>query len=318
MAPNRMEGAVMRRATIRLAWVLALLVGFGLAARAGPAELLKAGKEAVQGGQWDQAIQLYTQVIGSPGVRNSDLVVAHNNRGYAHFGKGELGAAIADYSAAIRVAPNNFDGHSLRGWANFTKGALSDAIADSTTAIRIDPKSAFAYRNRGRAQLYSGQAKPAADDFAAALRTAPADALGVLWLHIARVRSGQDDLAELKANIDRLDRTKWPGPLFEVLIGEKTMEAVGDIAVADGGDKPRAERVCDAQVYFGLLQLAAGDRREAENLFKAAVEDCPIGVAEATEIAVARMELNRLGIGRANTEPKPVAPKPTRSKKSKS
>jgi lipoprotein NlpI len=308
----------MRRPASRLAWVLAFLVGFGLAARAGPAELLKAGGEAVQGGQWDQAIRLYTQVIGAPGVTNSDLAVAHSNRGYAHFGKGEIDAAIADYSAAIRVAPNSADGHSLRGWANFTKGALSEAIADSSTAIRLDPRSAFAYRNRGRAHLYSGQAKPAADDFAAALRITPADPLGVLWLHIARVRSGMDDLAELKANMDRLDRKKWPGPLFEVLTGEKTMEAVGDIAVSEGGEKPRAERVCDAQVYFGLLQLAAGDRREAETLFKAAVEDCPIGVAEATEIAVARMELNRLGIGRASAEPKPVVPKPTRSKKSKS
>ena len=306
----------MRTAKMRLALAFFVVIGFGLAARAGPADLLQAGQDAVQSGQWDQAIRLYTQAIASPGLASSDVAFAHVNRGYAHFAKGELDAAITDYGAAIRLAPKDANGHSLRGWAYFTKGAMSQAIADSTAAIKIDSQSAFTYRNRGRAHLYSGQAKAAIEDFAAAVRIAPSDPLGVLWLHIARARAGQDDLAEFRANIDKLDRKKWPGPVVEVLTGAMTMEAVGDVAMASG-EKSRAEQVCDAQVYFGLLQLAAGDRQEAGKLFKAAVEDCPVGVAEATEIAVAKMELRRLGTARASTEPKPVGSKPVAAKPKK-
>src|SRR5438034_1993581 len=130
---------------------------------------------AIQEGRWDEAIRLSTQAIAAPGASNADLAEAHNHRGYAYFGKGQTDQAIADYTAAIRLDPNDADPHGLRGWAHFTQGAMKEAIADSTTAIRLDPNSAFAYRNRGRAQLYAGQARPAADNFAAAVKVAPSD-----------------------------------------------------------------------------------------------------------------------------------------------
>ena len=79
------------------------------------------------------------------------------------------------------------------------------------------------------------------------------------------------------------------------MTGASTPAQVGDIATSARGEKTQAERVCDAQVYFGLLQLAAGDKSEARALFKAAAEDCPAGVAEATELAVANLELKGLG-----------------------
>src|SRR5262249_11976558 len=221
--------------------------------------------------------------------------MAHSQRGYAHFAKGRADQAIVDYNEALRIAPNNADANSLRGWAHFVKGSMNRAVADSTAAIRVDPNMVFAYRNRCRAQLYSGRAKAAADDFAAAVRLTPTDALGIIWLHLARVRAGQNDLGEFRDNVAKVDRSQWPGTLLDVVTGAATPEQVGDIAMGAAGNKTQAERVCDAQVYFGLLQLAAGDKGEARALFKAAVEDCPIGIAEATELAVANLELKALG-----------------------
>src|SRR5207244_11042296 len=143
---------------------------------------------AVQQGRWVEAIGLFSQAIAQPGRSKAELASAHSQRGYAYFARGHIDPAIADYNAAIKLAPNDGHVYGLRGWAEFIKGNLKQALADSAAAVRLDPISAVAFRNRGRAQLYSGKPKPAVDDFAAAVRLTPSDALGVIWLHVARVR----------------------------------------------------------------------------------------------------------------------------------
>ncbi len=295
---------------IRLGLAVLIVIGLAHATRADPAALLSAGSEAIQKEQWDEAIAVLSQAIAG-GLPNPDLARAHTDRGYAYFAKSQMVQAIADYTAAIRLAPNEAEAHSLRGWVHFTQGAIKAAAADSTAAIRLDPNLAFAFRNRGRAQLYAGQLRPAADDFATAVQLAPADVLGVIWLHVARARAGQADQQEFVANLAKIDRRTWPGPIADVLTGAITQDKLGDIAKSAEGEKPQREHVCDAQVYLGLLQLAAGDKDEARKFFKAAVDDCPLGVAEATERAVAKMELKRLGPESARAAPKPKTPKPT-------
>jgi hypothetical protein len=89
-----------------------------------------------------------------------------------------------------------------------------------------------------------------------------------------------------------------------------TAERVGDIAKSSEVEKSRRERVCDTQVYFGLLQLAAGDKGEARKRFDAAVTDCPAGTAEAVERAVAKMELKQLGAVPTPRAPRSRTPKP--------
>jgi lipoprotein NlpI len=279
----------------RLGLAVLIVIGAAFSTRADPNDLLSAGSEAIHKGQWDEAIRVLSQAIAQGALAKPDLATAHTNRGYAYFGEGQVDKAITDYTAAIKLAPNDADPHSLRGWAHFTEGKFREAIADSTAAIRLDPNLAFALRNRGRAELYTGRPRPAADDFAAAVRLAPSDLLGVIWLHVARVRSGQADQQEFAANVVKIDRRTWPGPIADILTGAVTQDKLGDIAKSAQGEKSQGERVCDAQVYLGLLQLAAGDKREAEMLLRAAVVDCPTGAAEATEIAVAKLELKGMG-----------------------
>ena len=282
-------------AIIWLIVAVPIVIGIADASRADPVALLGTGSEAIQKGRWDDAIAVLSQAIAG-GLSNPDLATAHTNRGYAYFGKGQMDQAITDYTAAIRLAPNDAEAHSLRGWAHFTRGAMKQAIADSTAAIRLDPNLAFAFRNRGRAQLYAGQPRPAVDDFATAVRLVPADALGVIWLHVARTRAGQADQQEFAANVAKIDRRTWPGPIADVLAGAITQDKLGDLALSAEGAKSKDEKVCDAQVYLGLLQVAAGDKNEAGKLFKAAVDDCPLGPAEVTEVAVAKMELKAIGM----------------------
>src|SRR5260370_41523095 len=104
-------------------------------------------------------------------------------------------------------------------------------------------------------------------------------------------------------NSGRIPRRSIAGngraPCSKVVTGASIPAQVGDIAMSAKGEKTQAERVCDAQVYFGLLQLAAGDKSEARALFKAATKDCPLCVAEATELTVPNLDLKRLGVAPA-------------------
>jgi len=108
-----------------------------------------------------------------------------------------------------------------------------EAIADSTLAIRLDPISAFAFGTADEQSCIPTQ--PAVDDFSVAVHLAPTDVLGVIWLHLARVRAGQPDQQEFTANVAKIDRSTWPGPLADVLAGAITQEQLRDIAKSSTG-----------------------------------------------------------------------------------
>ena len=60
--------------------------------------------------------------------------------------------AIADYTQAIELDPNNAGVYFNRGVANETLNQYGEAIKDYTQAIGIDPSNAVAYFNRGVAK----------------------------------------------------------------------------------------------------------------------------------------------------------------------
>ena len=53
--------------------------------------------------------------------------------------------AIADYSEAVRIDPNNAKAYYDRGLAYRSNGKRDKAIADFSEAIRLDPNNAAAY-----------------------------------------------------------------------------------------------------------------------------------------------------------------------------
>ena len=72
-----------------------------------------------------------------------------NNRAGAWWDKGDFDRAIADYSAAVRLDPNNAVALTNRGVVWRDKGNIDRAIADYNEAIRVDPKYATAFIYRG-------------------------------------------------------------------------------------------------------------------------------------------------------------------------
>ena len=100
------------------------------------------------------------------------------------FDKGENGdhyGAIADYTKAIEIDPNDVQAYFNRGW---NKAKLKDdygAIFDYTKAIEIDPNYKSAYKNRGISKENIGDLQGACDDWRQAVYLSPNDA-AAKWL----------------------------------------------------------------------------------------------------------------------------------------
>jgi tetratricopeptide (TPR) repeat protein len=89
--------------------------------------------------------------------------------------KEDLGCALRDLSAALRLDPKNAAAYSLRGALLGAKGEYGQAIEDFTTAIHLDPKDAVAYHDRGAFWLFRGEYDKGIKDCTAALRLDPKD-----------------------------------------------------------------------------------------------------------------------------------------------
>jgi tetratricopeptide (TPR) repeat protein len=115
---------------------------------------LRAGSEGVQ---WE-----ITPVFGDPNFRVYQVAAAgtpqHEPSGqvdalFARAGdellNQKLDAAIADFTAVIRVDPNRGEAYDGRGQAYYGTGKYDEAYADFTKALQLDPGDAIAYWKLG-------------------------------------------------------------------------------------------------------------------------------------------------------------------------
>ena len=66
------------------------------------------GNEAYEAGNYDQAIEEYTEAIWRvPSSSRENAAIIYNNRGLAYMGKGDFSRAISDFEEALRINPNN-------------------------------------------------------------------------------------------------------------------------------------------------------------------------------------------------------------------
>ena len=101
--------------------------------------------------------------------------VQYHQRGYEASQRGEYESAIADYSEAIRINPNDATVYYNRGTSSYRIGRYESAIADFDEAIRINPNDERFYNNRGLAKTDFRQYESAIADFDEAIRINPND-----------------------------------------------------------------------------------------------------------------------------------------------
>jgi tetratricopeptide (TPR) repeat protein len=130
------------------------------------------GLRAVRKGDYQSAIARFGEAIRQEPTNPLPLL----ERGRARFlatGGGAAKAAIADYTAAIRLAPYLPEAYRYRGAAYLALGRPEPALADYTRVIELEPENAEAYFDRGKAYWSAGDQAKARTDFARAARLEP-------------------------------------------------------------------------------------------------------------------------------------------------
>ena len=160
-----------------LRWT-SMVVLFGAVAIVQAAALddVTAGVKAMQRGDNDEAIRLYTKALASGELPPADQALLTTMRGNLWFGKKDNDRAIADYDQAIKLNPNMAETYNNRANAWYNKKDYDRAIADFNEAIRLKPVYPDAFRNRGDSWQHKKDYGRAIADYNETIRLSPKDA----------------------------------------------------------------------------------------------------------------------------------------------
>lgn len=123
-------------------------------------------------GDYEGAIADYTKAIRL----KPDDDIAYYNRGNAKIKLKQYESAINDHNIAVRLNPNNAYAYYSRGIAKGRLAQYVAAVADYDVTIRLKPDFVNAYIDRGNAKVRLGQLSAAIADFDMAIYFEPRSA----------------------------------------------------------------------------------------------------------------------------------------------
>ncbi len=220
------------------------------------------------------------------------LAIAYFGRGISWKILGNYNRAVADQAHAIALEPNYANAYGELGVVYGCMRDFDRAIASLTTAINLNPRQPIYLKHpmpqnhlmyRGFTQFYRGDFEAAAADLRPSLDLGD-DASAMLFHYLARARTSDKAIIELKGFAKKLKSRQWPAAMIGLYLGELPMEAA--LAAVTNSDQ-RAE----AQFYLGEWHLLQNNPTEAVKALQSAVRLCPTCFSE--HIA-AVMELQRL------------------------
>ena len=238
--------------------------------------------------EWDRALADYTAAI-SVDPKNA---LFYYNRGEVWRLTNDLQRAGSDFDTAIRLKPDYDDAYIRRGFVRVAQHDFLKALADFDKAVQINPNSPVPLSQRGIARFYVGRYREAENDLVISLSAAPQNAYSVLWLYLARLHQGKDDITALRDQSRTFNPAVFPGPVIRFYLGEITVNDVM-AAVQKGTPQQQREQLCEASFYLGEEALMRGNRDEAVRLFRQAMST---NLTYFYEYQGAAVEMQRLGL----------------------
>ena len=136
----------------------------------------------------DQQVRGCTALIGNK--RNKELyATAYYNRANAYFSKGDVGAAISDYTSALEIKQDYLEAVYNRAVAYRATKNYGMAIMDYSRVLLLSPKDAAALTGRGTAYGMRGDNPRAIADLSQAISLGTRDITARLQRGHAYVRS---------------------------------------------------------------------------------------------------------------------------------
>lgn len=251
-------------------------------------ELRKAGK-------YDEAIEVWTEVIESKARQSDELFAsAYASRGICYAYKGDLDRSIMDYTKSIELDPESKSSYIVRGVAFAEKGEYDRAIADHTKAIELAPRDVTSLDARAFSYYFKGDYAEAASDWRAALRYCDDREKTTylqLWSFVASTRSGRESGKDLAAFLStrRRGSKQWPIPVVRMLLGEIKPEDL--LRIANEGDEALQHK-CEAHFFIAHRYLMSHDKGGAKIHFQRCLDT---GVTGYREYMAAKIDIARIG-----------------------
>ena len=199
---------------------------------------------------------------------------ALNSRGGYWLSQGKLKQAIADYTEAIRLDPDDSNGFFYRGCAREKQGNFAEAYRDFSRLIRIDTEWSEGYARRALAAGQLGSYHAAIDDLNKAIDLDPRTQYfcwrGWIWSEKAELERAIQDLSEAV----RLDPKNTKAYLARGFIWRQKGSI--DQALADFTEAIRLSPSDPSiRIYRGMIWVEEENKTKALEDFNAVIQANP-------------------------------------------
>lgn len=135
-------------------------------------------------------------IVAQPVVTVRQLSTSeYFERGLQHYGDGRYNEAIADWTEAIRLKPDDAHAYVNRGLAYFQIGDYDRTLVDCDKSIQLNSDFALAYFVRGRAYYNKGEHNRALVDYDASIYLDPTYTRAYFYRGLAYLNKGDYDRA---------------------------------------------------------------------------------------------------------------------------
>ncbi|HYP26376.1 MAG TPA: tetratricopeptide repeat protein [Blastocatellia bacterium] len=208
--------------------------------------------------QYGRAIKVFKQAL----QHDPDNVEIYLALGDAYSDSGDEDKAVAAFEAAIRREPSNPYTYYKLGLFYFPHGPHARAVDAFSQAIIRDPRHAEAYFHRSYAYLFMGRGESAVGDAETYLALKGWRTNQSLYMVIAayfghmQIRQEAAARKALGDAVRQADRSEWPYPVIEYLIGEISPRLLLRSASEES-------QKAEARTYIGLSLSLKGDQKAA-------------------------------------------------------